>query len=140
MPLTLTASEGIFPKGKEKIAFQKLSEAMLKLHGLSGNDFMNRNVVGSINIIKKEHTYTGSKESDVVFIEWKVPSFAFTQREIQKAYVTEATQIIYDLTEGKHPKENVWINVVHAVDGIWGIGGEAMTNEDLIEAVAQVKN
>ena len=29
MPLTLTATEGVFPKGTEKQVFQKLCEAML---------------------------------------------------------------------------------------------------------------
>ena len=137
MPLTLTASEGVFSEGKEKIAFQKLSETMLKLHGLTGNRFMLHNVVGSIHIIKKDHTYTGPKEANVVFIEWKVPSFVFTNRETQKMYVAEATQIICDLTEGMHPKENVWINVVHAVEGIWGIAGQALTNEELIRAASE---
>ena len=46
MPLQLTLTEGILPKGQEKLAFARLSEAMLKWHGLTGNKVMAPNVIG----------------------------------------------------------------------------------------------
>ena len=30
MPLTLTLTEGVLPKGEEKLAYRRLAEAMLK--------------------------------------------------------------------------------------------------------------
>jgi hypothetical protein len=138
MPLTLTATEGVFARGTEKVVFKKLCEAMLKWHGLSGNRVMTPNVVGAINVIPKEHTYAGLQDTTVVFVEWKVPSFAFATREIQQGYVEEATRIVVEHSEGKRqPRERIWVNVLHAVDGAWGIAGEAMTNEQLGEAVAK---
>ena len=137
MPLTLTATKGVFDKGQEKVAFEKLAESMLKWHGLTGNKVMTPNVVGSIHIIDKEMTYAGLLAESVVFIEWKVPSFAFSNREIQIGYVKEATQIVEQLTKGRIPKERVWVNVIHAVDGAWGIAGHAYTNEELGAAVAK---
>jgi hypothetical protein len=137
MPLTLTVTEGVLPKGSEKRAFERLSDAMLKWHGLTGNKFMTPNVIGAINVINKDHTFSGSKETPVVFIEWKVPSFAFTSREIQVGYVEEVTNIIHEMSGGKQPKDHIWVNVVHAVDGAWGIAGKAMTNAQLIETVAK---
>ena len=137
MPLTLTLSEGVLPVGTEKQAFGKLSDAMLKWHGLTGNKVLTPNVVGSINIIPKQHTFSGSKEANVAFIEWKVPSFAFATREIQAGYIAEATDIIHDMSGKKLAKDNIWVNVVHAVDGAWGIGGRAMTNTELGEAISK---
>ena len=137
MPLTLTLSEGVLPKGTEKAAYARLSDAMLKWHGLSGNKVMTPNVIGHINVIDKEHTFSGSEEAPVAFVEWKVPSFAFTDRKTQLGYIEEATNIIHEMSGGKHPKERIWVNVVHAVDGAWGIGGNAMTNAQLAEAVAK---
>lgn len=137
MPLTLTLTEGVLPKGKEKAAFARLSEAMLKWHGLTGNKFMTPAVIGSINVLKEEHTYSGAKEARVAFIEWKVPAIAFSTREIQIGYVQEATDIIHEMSGGKQPKEHIWVNVLHAVDGAWGIAGKAMTNAELKEAVAK---
>jgi hypothetical protein len=137
MPLTLTATEGVFPKGTEKQVFQRLCAAMLKWHGLTGNRGMTPNVVGSINILPRELTYAGLQESTVVFIEWKVPSFAFNTREIQQGYVEEATRIAADASQGKQPVERIWVNVLHAVDGAWGVAGSALTNQQLGEAVSK---
>lgn len=132
MPLTLTLTEGVLPTGQETLAFARLSDAMLKWHGLTGNLAITPNIVGSINVVPKEHTFSGSKEASVVFIEWKVPSFAFNTREIQVGYIEEATEIIHLMSGEKQPKERIWVNVVHAVDGAWGIGGVALTNAQLV--------
>jgi hypothetical protein len=137
MPLTLTVTEGVLPKGHEKIAFTRLSDAMLKWHGLIGNTVMTPNVVGAVHVLSVENTFSGSKALPVVFIEWKVPAFAFASREIQQGYIEEATNIIHDLSGGKQAKQHIWVNVVHAVDGAWGIGGAALTNAQLGEAIAQ---
>ncbi|MDF3883923.1 4-oxalocrotonate tautomerase [Cupriavidus basilensis] len=136
MPLTLTLTEGVLPEGQERVAFRHLSDAMLKWHGLSGNESMTPNIVGSIHVLPKDHTYSGSKEASVVFVEWKVPSFAFADREVQVGYIDEATRIIHELSGAQHPKERIWVNVVHAVDGAWGIAGMALTNAQLGEGAA----
>ena len=131
MPLTLTLTEGVLPEGQEKVAFRQLSDAMLKWHGMSENDAMKRNIVGSIHVLPREHTYSGSAEASVAFVEWKVPAFAFANRETQVGYVEEATNIIHALSGARHPRESIWVNVVHAVDGSWGIAGMALTNAQL---------
>ncbi|NMM27864.1 MAG: 4-oxalocrotonate tautomerase [Glaciimonas sp.] len=136
MPLTLTVTEGILTKGSEQATFARLSDAMLKWHGLAGNEAMTPNIVGTIHVLPKNCTFSGSKEAPVVFVEWKVPSFAFSTREIQLGYFEEATQIVHEASGGKQPKERIWINVVHAVDGAWGINGKAMTNAELGGAVS----
>ncbi|MDE1900989.1 MAG: 4-oxalocrotonate tautomerase [Alphaproteobacteria bacterium] len=137
MPLTLTLTEDVLPQGSEKAALAKLSEAFLKWHGLSGNKVLTPNIIGSVHVLAKDSTFSGLQESPVALIEWKVPSFAFATREVQIGYIEEATAIIHEMSGGKHPKDHIWVNVVHAVDGAWGIAGQAMTNEQLKEAIAQ---
>jgi hypothetical protein len=76
-------------------------------------------------------------KTPVAFIEWKVPSFAFASREIQVGYIAEATNIVHEAAGGRQPKEHIWCNVVHAVDGAWGIAGEAPSNAQLGESVSK---
>ena len=140
MPLTFTLTEGVLPKGSEKAVFRKLCEAMLSWHGLQGNQVMMPNVVGSIHLFPREHIFSGMAESEVAFVEWKVPSFAFATREIQQGYIAEATQIVQDFSQGRLPKERIWINVTHAVDGAWGIAGQALTNAELADAISKGQN
>ncbi|MEO8154376.1 MAG: 4-oxalocrotonate tautomerase [Rhizobacter sp.] len=110
---------------------------MLRWHGLLGNEAMTPNVVGSINVVAEEHTFSGHKAMPVVFVEWKVPSFAFSSREVQLGYVEEATNIVHEASGRRQPKEHIWVNVVHAVDGAWGVAGKALTNAELLDGVAK---
>ena len=137
MPLTLTLTEGIFPIGTEQQAVMRLTEAMLKWHGLTGNTVMTPNVTAMVHVLPKASTFSGGKECAGVWVEWKVPSFAFTSREIQRGYFKEATEIIHELSGSQQPKAQIYINVVHAVDGAWNLDGQAMTNEELGQAISQ---
>ena len=136
MPLTLTVSEGVLPAGEERAVFARLSQAMLRWHGLADNAAMTPNVVGAVHVVPATHTFSGHRPLPVVFVEWKVPSFAFASREVQSGYIAEATEIVHAASGGRQPKEHIWVNVVHAVDGAWGVAGQALTNAQLMEAAA----
>jgi|SRR3954471_11858060 hypothetical protein len=137
MPLQLTLTEGILPKGQEKVAFARLSEAMLKWHGLTGNQVLTPNVIGEVRVLPSEQTFSGLREAPIAMIEWKVPSFAFAEREIQVGYFQEATDIIHQMSGGRQPRDRIFINVVHTVDGAWNFDGRAMTNAEIGEQVAR---
>ena len=98
---------------------------------------MTPNVIGSIHVLPQNETFAGLEPTPVVFIEWIVPSFAFTDREAQTGYVAEATEIVHLASQGRQPKSHIWCNVLHAVDGSWGIAGQALSNAELGAAVAQ---
>lgn len=63
MPLTLALTEGILPKGQEKVAFTCLPDAMLKWHGLSGNAVMTPNGAGWIHVVSQQKTWASIKRA-----------------------------------------------------------------------------
>jgi hypothetical protein len=136
MPLTLTLTEGVLPQGAEKTAIVRITDAMLKWHGLTGNKLMTANVTATVHVIPRSASFSGGKEFSGAWIEWKVPSFAFVDRKVQQGFFAETTAIIHELSGNKQPKEHIYINVLHAVDGAWNFDGRAMTNEELGEAIA----
>jgi len=135
MPLTVIVTEGVFSPVNAKKVIPQLSALMLKVHGLTGNQFMTPVVIGHLEIVSPEHIFSGGNPVKSVFIEWKVPSFGFATQEIRNTYVEEATNIVVGLSDGKLSRKNVFVNVVHAVDGSWGIHGKAYTNTELGAAV-----
>jgi hypothetical protein len=137
MPLTLTFTEGVLPSGTKQQAVKRLTDSMLKWHGLTGNKVMTQNITAFAHALPKGSTFSGGEEFSGAWVEWKVPSFAFTDREVQKGFCEDATNIIHELSEGKQPKDNIYVNVVHAVDGAWNLNGQAMTNEELGMAISQ---
>ena len=137
MPLTLTYSEGVIPETAVPQVVAKLTDSMLKWHGLTGNKVMTPTVTGQVHVMPKGTTFTGGKELAGAWVEWKTLSFAFSTREIQLGHIEDATNIIYEAAGGKLPKNQIWVNVVHAVDGAWGIAGKAMTNAELGAAISK---
>jgi hypothetical protein len=137
MPLTLTVTEGVLPEGAEQQAVVRLTDAMLKWHGLSGNTVMTPNVTAHVQIFPKTATYSGGKPFAGAWVEWKTPSFAFNSREIQTGFFKDATDIIEELSGGKQPRHNIYVNVVHTVDGAWNLDGRAMTNDELGAAISK---
>jgi hypothetical protein len=137
MPLTLTISEGTIPTDSIKTAVQRLTDSMLKWHALTDNSVMTPNVTANVATVPKGHSFSGGAEFEAVWIEWKVPSFAFATREIQQGFGKDATDIIHVLTGGTLPKENIYFNVVHTVDGAWNLDGVAMNNEEIGQALSK---
>lgn len=137
MPLTLLLTEGVLPKGKEKEAIVQITDAFLKNHDLIGNKVMTPNVTATVTVLPKNLTFSGGKEFSGAWVEWKVPSFALADRNVQKHFFADATEIIHKLSGGKQPKENIYVNVVHTVNGGWNLDGMAMTNEELSDAISK---
>jgi hypothetical protein len=135
MPLTVIATKGLFTPVNEKRIIPELSALMLRLHGLEGNKFMTPVVIGHLELVTPELIFSGGAPVNAVFIEWKVPSLAFSNQQVLNDYVRDATDVVTALSDGKLPKKNVFVNVVHAVDGSWGIHGKAYSNAELDTAV-----
>lgn len=137
MPITLTLTEGVLSQAKVKEAVAKITDSLLRHHGLGGNRVMTPNVTAHVNILPKGMTFAGGEEVEGAWVETKTPSFALADHAIQTSFFGEATQILHDLSGGKLSKDRVWSNGVHAVDGTWNIGGKALTNAEIGDAVSK---
>lgn len=137
MPLTLTLSEGVIPTGMEKEAVKQITASLLETHGLTGNTVMTPNITANVHILPKGSSFSGGKEFLGAWAEWKVPSFALADKAVIKKHYEQVTDIIHQLSGGKQPKDNIYVNVVHAVDGGWNLDGIAMSNEELGQAISQ---
>ena len=135
MPITVYTTEGVLTEAAEAKVFAELTEAFLAHHKLAGNSFMTPNVIGEINTIPKGKSFSGGKRADIVIVELKVPSFALSEPAQKESFVTEATEIVHRATGGRHPKDRIFVNMVYAIDGLWGISGKAYSNDDLLAAV-----
>jgi hypothetical protein len=137
MPIAITLTEGALPKGHEKIAGKRITDAFLKWHGLSGNKVMTPNVTNHITVLPKDGTLSGGEPFIGAWIETKTPSFALSSRDVQEGFFKEATDIIEELSDGKLAREHIYANAVHTVDGTWNMDGRAMTNEQMGEAISK---
>lgn len=137
MPINILATDGILSPAAQQNVFADLTASFLRHHDLTGNSFLTPNVIGEINTIPKGRSFAGGKSDDIVVVELKVPSFALATPEQKAGFIAEATDIVFDAAERRHPRERIFVNMVYAVDGLWGIAGKAYTNAELGEAVSR---
>lgn len=136
MPLTLTLTKGALPDGAEAQAIDRITQAFLAAHNLAGNKVMTPNVTAHVNILPPGATFAGGKPVEGAWIETKTPSFALADRAVQAKFFNDATEILHELSGRRLPKERIWANGVHAVDGTWNINGKPLTNAEIGAAVS----
>ena len=135
MPIQIIMTEGLTSKADAQKMHTQVGQAFLDNHQISNNQFMLPNIIGEVVFMDPDITFSGLKASPIAVVELRVPSFTFGTQEQKDSFVQKATDIILDATNGKLPKESIWVNAVYAVDGLWGIAGKAYTNEQLGAAI-----
>jgi phenylpyruvate tautomerase PptA (4-oxalocrotonate tautomerase family) len=137
MPISVQVTRGLLtPAGKREV-FPLVADALLKVHGLSGNRFMTPNVIGHVVVSPESESYVGGKSQSLAIVEVKVPGITFPDAEVKQGFVTAVTDIVDRLKAGSHPRERTFVNVSHAVDGTWGIGGKAYSNAELAAEISR---
>ncbi|GGA19459.1 hypothetical protein [Dyella nitratireducens] len=137
MPISVQVTQGLLTSQGEREVFPLISEALLRAHGLSGNAFMTPNVVGHLVISAASESYVGGQPQSLAVVEVKVPAITFPNAQVTQAFISEVTEIIDQHKADSHPRERTFVNVTYAVDGTWGIGGRAYSNEELGAAIQQ---
>lgn len=136
MPITLTLTHGVLPDQAVPVAAQRITDAFLEAHNLAGHRVMTPNVTIHVHVMPRGTAFAGGKPVDGAWIEAKVPSFALADRSVQQRFFGEATEILHDISGGSLPKDHIWTNCVHSVDGTWNLNGTPLTNAELGAALA----
>ncbi|WP_206951988.1 tautomerase family protein [Trinickia acidisoli] len=135
MPITLTVPEGVFNSEAEAKVFAELTHALLDIEGLQDNAFMIPNVVGTLNVLPRNRIFSGGRAAAAAFVELKLPAVALASPDAKRSFIARATEIVARASSGKLAPEHVWVNVVYAEDGAWGIGGRGYDNAALGDAI-----
>jgi phenylpyruvate tautomerase PptA (4-oxalocrotonate tautomerase family) len=136
MPITIQVTPGLLTNEGQRTVFSRIADVLLDVHGLKGNKFMTRNVIGHVTTLPEGTAYVDGKPQSLAVVEVKVPSVTFPNREVQQAFVERVTNVIDELKAGPHPRTRTFVNVTYAVDGTWGIEGKAYSNADLGAAIS----
>ncbi len=135
MPLTITYTEGTLKADAIQSIVSQLTALMLESHGLANHPVMLPNITATVHELPRHRTFSGGQTVEGVWVEWKVPSFAFAEREPQRNFCTGATALLHAALGRRIPTNNIYVNVVHAVDGAWNFNGQPMTNQEIIAAL-----
>ena len=137
MPITLTVPEGLLSPEAQAQAFAGLTDALLDVAGLTGNAFMTANVIGTINVLPREHVLAAGKPIAAAFVELKLPEVALASAEAKQSFIEKAANVVEQAAEGRLKREHIWSNIVYAPEGAWGIAGDSYSNADFVGAIQQ---
>jgi phenylpyruvate tautomerase PptA (4-oxalocrotonate tautomerase family) len=136
VPITVTAPAGRLTSIGERQVLPRLTDALLEATGAEGNAFLTSIVGGTVHILDPDDIYAGGANRPIVMVELKLPSAALAEQQPRTAFIDAATRIVDSLTVPDHNPEDTWVNILHAADGAWGIGGHAYTNDELMAAAS----
>lgn len=140
MPITVTAPRGVLTARGEREILPALSAALAEISGGTGNDFFTGIIGGTVHLLPAADIYADGVNRPVVMVELKLPNIGLPDPAARAAFITAATDIVAGLAAEGHRREDIWVNILNAPDGGWGIGGRAYTGEALIAAVTAAAN
>jgi phenylpyruvate tautomerase PptA (4-oxalocrotonate tautomerase family) len=135
MPITVTAPRGVLTATGEREVLPRLTAALIEVSGLTGNSFFTSIVGGTVHVLPPEDVYAGGVNRPLVLVELKLPSIGLATMEARAAFVVAATDIVSSLTVAGHDRDDIWVNILNAPDGGWGLGGRAYTGDELVAEV-----
>ena len=136
MPISVQVTRGLLTPDGERQIVPRIGQALLAGHGLADNAFMKQNVIGHLVISEPAAAFVAGLPQSLAVVEVKVPSATFTEQATREKFVQTVTDLIDELRAGSHPKQRTFVNITYALDGAWGIGGKAYSNDDLGAAIA----
>lgn len=136
MPITVTAPRGVLTAAGERDVLPRLTAALIEVSGLAGNDFFTSIVGGTVHVLPPEDVYAGGVNRPLILVELKLPSIGLATVEARAAFIVAATDIVASLTVPGHDRDDIWVNILNAPDGGWGLGGRAYTGDELVAAVS----
>jgi phenylpyruvate tautomerase PptA (4-oxalocrotonate tautomerase family) len=136
MPITVTAPLGVLTAAGEREILPRLTEDLARVSGMSGHAGFISMIGGTVHVLAPENVYAGGGNRPVVMVELKLPNIGLGSVEQRAAFIAAATDTVAAYVAPDHRPEDIWVNILNAPDGAWGIAGHAYTGEALIEALS----
>jgi phenylpyruvate tautomerase PptA (4-oxalocrotonate tautomerase family) len=135
MPITVTAARSALSPDGQRQVLPLLSAALVEISGLQGNPFFESIVGGTVHLLPDADVYAGGRPRPLIMVELKLPNIGLADTASRARFITRATDIVAALASPGHRREDIWVNILNAPDGGWGIGGTPYTGDALYAAV-----
>jgi hypothetical protein len=131
--ITVVAPEGVFAPEAESTLLTRMHAALAAAVDATDDPQISAIIGATLHIVPK-HRYTmGGMPAAGVLVEVAVPAVALSSFRRRRRFVRDATQAIADTAIDASIADRVMVSIQHLVDGGWGLGGVARTNDELDE-------
>ena len=93
-----------------------------------------RAIVGvSLHVLPAERVMMGGRVASSVRIDVVLPGIALASFRRRRRFIADATAAVVAASSDPTIEQRVVVRIVHSVDGGWGAGGHAFTNDEIDE-------
>ena len=131
MPITVTAPRGTLTADGAREILPRLTDALAQATDSTDQPEIVATIGGTVHQLDPADVYAGGRPRPIVLVELKLPAVALSTLERRARFIAAATAIVAELTVEDHDDGDTWVNILHAEDGAWGIGGVSLTNDML---------
>jgi hypothetical protein len=129
--IDIYAPQGTYSEANVAELLRRVAESMLVWTDSVEIPFVRRNVGAYFHELPAARVTAGGEPDIVVRVHVVVPEPVLSTLERRRGFIEETTAIAASLSCEAHTAERTWISIVNAIDGGWGMGGNALTNADI---------
>jgi hypothetical protein len=133
MAIDIVASEGAFETESEPLIIRGVFDALLRAVDAT-DDVRVSSLIGVVfHVVPASRATMGGEIASSVRIDVVVPGIALASFRRRRRFIAEATAAVVALSRDPTIEPRTVVRIMHAVDGGWGIGGLALTNDEMDE-------
>ncbi len=133
MAIDIVASAGVFEAAAEAGVMTGVFQALLAAIDATGDERVASIMGVSLHVLPASRVMMGGCVTTSVRIDVVLPAVALASFRRRRRFIAEATAAVVAASSDSTIGERVVVRIVHSVDGGWGIGGHAFTNDEIDE-------
>jgi|GEM_PF-5179665 hypothetical protein len=133
MAVSIVASTGVFDAAAEQAIMARVFAALLAATDATDNEAVASMVGVTLHVAPAGRMTMGGRQTSSVHIDVAVPAIALGSFRRRRRFIADATDAVVDLSSDPTIRDRVIVQIFNSVDGGLGVGGRALTNDELDE-------
>lgn len=138
MAIDIVASAGLFDAAAEQALMARVFSALLAASDATDDERIKAIVGVRLHVLPAERVHMGGRIATSVKIDVVLPSVALASFGRRRRFIADATAAVAALSSDATLADRIVVRIVHSIDGGWGIGGHAFTNDELDEGPDEI--
>ncbi len=133
MAIDITASAGVFDEMAEPLVMQHVFAALLAAIDATDDKRASSALGVVLRVVPASRVALGGEIVPAVRIDVVLPGIALASFRRRRRFIADATAAVAALASDAQIAARTVVLIIHSVDGGWGIGGKALTNDEIDE-------
>jgi hypothetical protein len=131
--IDIVASSDLFDAAGEKRVMEGVFQALLASIDATEDENVKSIVGVSLHVLPANRVTMGGQVTSSVRIDVVLPGIALASFRRRRRFIEDATAAVVAAASDPTIEERVVVRIIHSVDGGWGAGGHAFTNDEIDE-------